>query len=52
MYHLTSSLVCMQNVIDAARTLDKVADLNMAVCEPFYQGIIRRLWAEKSVPCA
>lgn len=42
----------MQDVIDAARTLDKVAGLSLAVCEPFYQGIIRRLWAEKSEPCA
>ena len=40
----------MQDVMDAARTLDKVMGLNIAVCEPFYQGIIRKLWAEKSTP--
>ena len=36
--------------MDAARTLDKVMGLNIAVCEPFYQGIIWKLWAEKSAP--
>lgn len=40
----------LQNVMDAARSLDKVAGLNAAVCEPFYQAIIRQLWAEKSAP--
>ncbi len=36
--------------MDAARTLDKVMGLNITVCEPFYQGIIWKLWAEKSAP--
>ena len=52
---IASTLSCsvtlaMQDVIDAARTLDKVMGLNIAVCEPFYQAIIRRLWAEESAP--
>ncbi len=37
----------VQDVVDAARLLDKVTGLNVAVCEPFYLGIIRQLWAEK-----
>ena len=37
----------VQDVIDAARLLDKVTGLNVAVCQPFYLGIIRQLWAEK-----
>ena len=36
--------------MDAARSLDKVTGLNFAVCEPFYQGIIRQLWADKLAP--
>ena len=47
---LMSVWLPMQDVMDAARTLDKVMGLNIAVCEPFYQGIIRKLWAEKSTP--
>ena len=37
----------VQDVADAAKLLDKVTGLNVAVCEPFYLGIIRQLWAEK-----
>ena len=46
---LLQSLVFLgvQDVVDAARLLDKVTGLNVAVCEPFYLGIIRQLWAEK-----
>ena len=48
--HVLTYIGTMQDVVDAARTLDKAMGLNIAVCEPFYQAIIRKLWAEKTAP--
>ena len=37
------TLCGLQEVSAAARTLDRILSLNLAVCEPFYEAILRQL---------